>query len=395
MHTANQCTLEVAVLAELDVSQRDFAEAVRAFARKHLAEGALARAHDPEVPWDVARLLAEYGLLGLTVPEEDGGQGGSLLDAVIAIQEVGQVCPKSADLVQAGNFGPLRTFAEYATPEQKQRWLPDLLAGRALISLGMSEAEAGSAATDLTTTAAPDGDGYRIDGGKLWGTHSVDANLFLVYVRYGPGVGGIGSVLVERGTPGFTVGPASEYMSGERWAPLHFDGCRIPQENVLLGAGGFKKQISGFNVERLGNAARSLAVGRLAFERAKTHLLDREQFGRPLAEFQGLQWKVAEVAVALESAQLLLHRAAQPPAAELPNAYATSMAKLAANEAGFKAANEAMQMMGAMGYSREELVEYCLRRTRGWMIAGGSLEILKNRIAEEVLGRRFSQRPPR
>jgi alkylation response protein AidB-like acyl-CoA dehydrogenase len=383
------------VLAELDVPQQDFAEAVGAFARKHLADGALARAHDPGVPWDVAGLLAGQGLLGLTVPEEDGGQGASLLDAVIAIQEVGAVCPKSADLVQAGNFGPLRTFAEYATTEQKRRWLPDLLAGKALISLGMSEPEAGSAVTDLTTTATEDGDGYRIDGGKIWGTHSLDANLFLVYARFGPGVGGIGSVLVERGTPGFTQGPASEYMSGERWAPLHFGGCRIPKENVLLGAGGFKKQISGFNVERLGNAARSLAVGRLAFETAKAHIVSREQFGRPLAEFQGLQWKVAEVAVALESAQLLLYRAAQPPAGELPGAYATAVAKLAANEAGFKAASEAMQMMGAIGYSREELVEYCLRRTRGWMIAGGSLEILKNRIAEEVLGRRFSQRAPK
>jgi alkylation response protein AidB-like acyl-CoA dehydrogenase len=383
------------VLAQLDGPQQDFAEAVRAFARRHLAEGALARAHDPEVPWDVARLLAEQGLLGLTVPEADGGQGASLLDAVIAIQEVGAVCPKSADLVQAGNFGPLRTFAEYATPEQKERWLPDLLAGRKLISLGMSEAEAGSAATDMTTSATEDGDGFRINGSKIWGTHSVDADLFLVYVRFGPGVEGIGSVLVERGTPGFTQGPPSEYMSGERWAELRFDDCRIPKENVLLGEGGFKKQISGFNVERLGNASRSLAVGRLAFDIAKEHILSREQFGRPLAEFQGLQWKVAEVAVALESAQLLLYRAAQPPAGGLPDAYATSVAKLAANEAGFRAANEAMQMMGAMGYSREQLVEYCLRRTRGWMIAGGSLEILKNRIAEEVLGRRFSQRPPR
>ncbi|SHN39754.1 acyl-CoA dehydrogenase family protein [Cryptosporangium aurantiacum] len=383
------------MLAELDEPQREFAEAVRGFAHKHLAEGAHARAHDPEVPWDVAELLAGQGLLGLTVPEADGGQGASLLDAVIAIQEVGAVCPKSADLVQAGNFGPLRTVAEYATPEQKQRWLPDVLAGRALISLGMSEPEAGSAVTDLATSATEDGDGFRINGTKIWGTHSVDANLFLVYVRFGPGVGGIGSVLVERGTPGFTQGRPSDYMSGERWAPLHFDDCWIPKENVLLGAGGFKRQISGFNVERLGNAARSLAVGRLAFETAKAHILEREQFGRPLAEFQGLQWKVAEVAVALESAQLLLFRAAQPAPGTLPDAYATSVAKLAANEAGFRAANEAMQMMGAMGYSQESLVEYCLRRTRGWMIAGGSLEILKNRIAEEVLGRRFNQRASR
>lgn len=380
---------------ELNEAQRDFSESVGAFAKKHLADGALERAHQVAFPWDVAKLLAGQGLLGLVLPEEDGGQGASLMEAVIAIQEIGAVCPKSADIVQAGNFGPLRTFAEYATDEQKTRWLPDLLAGRKLIALGMSEPEAGSAATELSTTAVEEGDEFVLNGTKIWSTHSVDADLFLVYVRFGPGVGGIGSVLVERGTPGLSHGEPSEYMSGERWAQLYFDDCRIPKENVLLGAGGFKRQISGFNVERLGNAARSIAVGRLAFDTAKTHILEREQFGRPLAEFQGLQWKVAEVAVALDSAQLLLARAAQPVGGGLPDAYDTAVAKLAANEAGFRAADEAVQMMGATGYSKESIVEYCLRRTRGWMIAGGSLEILKNRIAEEVLGRRFSQRAAR
>ncbi|MWA07030.1 acyl-CoA dehydrogenase [Actinomadura sp. LD22] len=383
------------MLTELDEAQRDFAEAVRAFAAKHLADGALERAHDSAFPWDVARLLADQGLLGLALPEEDGGQGGTLMDAVIAIQEVGAVCPKSADIVQAGNFGPLRTFAEYATTAQKERWLGDLLAGRKLIALGMSEPEAGSAVTDLATSAAEDGGEYVLNGTKIWSTHSVDADLFLVYVRFGPGVGGIGSVLVERGAPGLRLGEPSEYMSGERWAQLYFEDCRIPKENVLLGAGGFKRQISGFNVERLGNAARSLAVGRLAFDTAKAHILEREQFGRPLAEFQGLQWKVAEVTVALDAAQMLLARAARPRGGGLPDAYETAVAKLAANEAGFRAANEAMQMMGAMGYSKESLVEYCLRRTRGWMIAGGSVEILKNRVAEHALGRRFSQRAAR
>src|SRR5205823_2730349 len=208
----------------------------------------------------------------------------------------------------------------------------------------------------------------------------------------GPGVGGIGSVLVDRGTPGLEIGRPSSYLSGEQWSQLYFDDCRIPAENVLLGAGGFKKQISGFNVERLGNAARSLALGRHAFTVARDHVLQRHQFGRPLAEFQGVQWKFADAAVALESAQLLLDRAAANAEEGLPSAYETALAKLAANRAGFQAADEAMQVMGALGYSTETLVEYCFRRTRGWMIAGGSTEILRNRIAEEVLGRRFSQR---
>ncbi|MDI9940434.1 acyl-CoA dehydrogenase [Rhodococcus sp. IEGM 1351] len=367
-------------------------DSVRSFAQRHLADGALARAHDPNYSWDIAQLLGAQGLLGLTISAEDGGQGAGLADAVAVIQEVAMVCPKSADILQAGNFGAIRTFAEFGTPEQKAKYLSDLIAGRTLIGLGMSEPEAGSAATELTTSATEDGDGYRINGTKIWGTHSVDATLFLVYVRFGPGTGNIGSILVERGAKGLTLGNPSTYMSGEQWAQLYFDDCWVPKGNVLLGPGGFKKQMSGFNVERIGNASRALALGRLAFNLARDHVSERTQFGRTLNEFQGLQWKFAEVAVALDSAELLLDRAVRNAAAGLPSAYETSVAKLAANEAGFKAANEAMQAMGALGYSTESLVEYCMRRTRGWMIAGGSIEILKNRIAEEIFGRRFSQR---
>jgi alkylation response protein AidB-like acyl-CoA dehydrogenase len=376
---------------ELSEEQQLFADSVRRFAETHLASGALARAHDPRFPFDVAQLLAGQGLLGIAFAPEDGGQGGSLFDSVIAIEQIASVCPRSADVVQAGNFGPIRTFVEYATAEQKERYLPDLLAGRAAISLGMSEPDAGSAATEMKTAATADGDGFVINGSKVFGTHSPDANLFLVYLRFGPGVGGIGSVVVERGTPGFTVGKASSFMSGEEWSPLYFEDCRIPAGNVLLGPGGFKKQISGFNVERLGNSARSLSLGRYAFNLARDHALIRKQFGRPLCEFQGLQWKFAEMATKLDAAQLLLYRAANVVDG-LPTAYQTAMAKLACNEAGFAAANEAVQIMGGLGYSSESLAEYCMRRTRGWMIAGGSIEILKNRIAEDIFDRRFDQR---
>jgi hypothetical protein len=182
-------------------------------------------------------------------------------------------------------------------------------------------------------------------------------------------------------------------MNGEHWCPLYFDDCVVPDEQVLLREGGFKKQISGFNAERLGNASRSIALGRYAFDEAKEYLKSRRQFGRPLAEFQGLQWMFAEAAVKLESAQLLLERAAAAGDRDgLPPAIDTAMAKYAANEAGFFAADVAMQAMGATGFSDESLVEYCFRRTRGWMIAGGSVEVLKNRIAEHIFGRRFDQR---
>ena len=379
---------------ELSEESRAFADSVSKFARAHLADGALVRAHTHGYPWDVAGQIAKQGLLGVLFPEADGGAGGTLLDAVIAIQEVALVCPRSADIVQAGNFGPIRTFQEYATPEQKARFLPDLLAGRSLISLGMTEPDAGSAVTELKSSATKDGDGWLINGTKIFSTHSPEAKVFLVYVRFGPGVGGIGSVLIEKGAPGFTVGKPSRFMNGEEWSELHFENCRIPQANVLLGEGGFKKQISGFNVERLGNSSRALALGRHAFNIAREYAKTRRQFGRHLCEFQGLQWKFAEMAVKLDSAQLLLYRAVAgaEAAGGLPSAYDTAVAKLACNTAGFEVANEAMQVMGGMGFSEDSLVEYCVRRTRGWMIAGGSIEILKNRIAESVFERRFDQR---
>jgi len=382
---------------ELTDEQKLFAEQTRRFAREHLAAGALARAHDPHFPFDVAQLMARQGLLGISLPQSEGGQGGTLLDAVIAIEQIAAVCPRSADVVQFGNFGPIRTFTEYGTPAQKARWLGALLAGRMVMSLGMTEPDAGSAVTDLKTSARADGSDYVVNGSKVFATFSPDAQIFLVYVRFGPGLSGIGSVLIERDTPGFVIGKPSAFMSEEEWCELHFQDCRIPAANVLLGPGGFKKQMSGFNVERLGNTARSLAYGRYAFNAARDHAATRQQFDRPLCEFQGLQWKFADMAVKLESAQLLLYRAAANADRGLPSAYETAIAKVACNQAGFEVANEAIQIMGALGYSRETLVEYCMRRTRGWMIAGGSIEMLKNRIAEHVFDRRFEQRkrPPR
>jgi len=377
---------------EFSDEQKLFAQSVNRFAVAHLEKDALTRAHNARFPFDVAQLMSAQGLMGITIPEADGGQGGTLMDAVIAIEQVAAACPRSADVVQFGSFGPIRTFAEYGSDNQKKRWLPDLLAGRMVMSLGMTEPDAGSAATDLKTTAKADCADYVLNGSKVFSTFSPDAKIFLIYVRFGPGVDGIGSMLVERGTPGFAIGQPSSFMSGEEWSELHFDNCRVPADNVLLGPGGFKKQIAGFNVERIGNAARSLAFGRYAFSKAREHAKTREQFGRPLSEFQGLQWKFAEMAIKLESAQLLLYRAAVNADRGFPSAYETSVAKAACNLAGFEVASEAVQVMGALGYSRETLVEYCMRRCRGWMIAGGSIEMLKNRIAEHIFDRRFDQR---
>lgn len=373
--------------------QTEFQTAVKRFAEKHLKAGALARAHSDEYPHDVAQLMAAQGLLGITIAEADGGQGGSLMDAVIAIETVASVCPRSADVVQAGNFGAIRVLAEYGTPQQKEKYLQPLLAGTALIAVGMTEPGAGSAVTELVTSATPDGDGFRINGSKIFTTHGPHADVFLTYVRFGPGVKGIGSVLIETKMDGVTLGKRSRFTSGEEWVEIFFNNVFVPKDMVVLGEGGFKKQIAGFNVERLGNTARSLALGRYAYEEAREWATQRKQFGRLLCEFQGLQWKFADMRIKLDAAQLLLYRAATNADTGFPSPTETAIAKAYCNQTGFDVANDAMQVLGGMGYSQESLVEYCMRRCRGWMIAGGSIEILKNRIAEAVFDRTFSQRP--
>jgi alkylation response protein AidB-like acyl-CoA dehydrogenase len=377
----------------LTPEQRDFQSAVRRYADNELRDGAVERAHSNDYPWDIAQSMAKQGLLGITVAEENGGVGGSLMDAVIAIETIASVCPRSADVVQAGNFGAIRVLAEYGNAIQKEKYLGPLLAGTALISVGMTEPDAGSAVTELKTSATRDGSGWRINGSKIFTTHGPHASVILAYVRFGPGTKGIGSVLIDTKAEGVKLGKRSAFMSGEEWVEIFFDNVHVADDMVVLGEGGFKKQIAGFNVERIGNTARSLALGRYAYEEARLWAMQRKQFGRLLCEFQGLQWKFADMRIKLDGAQLLLYRAASNADTGFPSATETAIAKAYCNQVGFDVANDALQVMGGIGYSQESLVEYCVRRCRGWMIAGGSIEILKNRIAEGIFERTFSQRP--
>ena len=377
---------------KLTAEQIQFRESVKGFADKYLSNGALDRAYCNQFPLDIAQLLAKQGLMGITLSEDDGGHGGTLMDAVIAIETIASICPRSADVVQAGNFGAIRILAEFGTAMQKSKYLFPLLRGETVMSLGMTEPSAGSAVTDLVTTAKKDGEGFRISGTKVFSTHSVQADVILAYVRFGLGTSGIGSVLVEKKMEGVTLGSPIHYLGGDEWAQIYFDDVYIPKENVVLGVGGFKRQIAGFNIERIGNAARSLALGQLSFDVARDEESQRKQFGKKLSEFQGLQWKFSDALVELEGARLLLYRAACNADEGFPSLEDTSIAKLACNRSGFNAANQALQILGAAGYSQDNLVEYCFRRTRGWMIAGGSIEMMQNRIAEIIFKTRFSQR---
>ena len=196
----------------LTEQQRQFCDSIAAFARKELAEGAIARAHAPEFPRDVAQRMAKIGLLGITIPEADGGTGGTLMDAVLAIEQVARFCPRSADAIAEGNFGAIRVLAHFGSDDQKRRYLAPLLRGEEVIVVAMTEPDAGSATTDLTTAATPDGKGFRINGSKVFPNPFADQ--YMVYVRYGPGVEGIGSVLLRRNAKGFSIGKPSKFMAG-------------------------------------------------------------------------------------------------------------------------------------------------------------------------------------
>lgn len=346
-------------------------------------------------PFENAKVLAEHGFTGITIPEKDGGQGGSLMDAVLVMEAISKVCPQSGDAVQATNFGGIRQLAAFGSDRVKEEVLPGLLRGEGLISAGMSEPGAGSALTELTTAARIEGDEVVINGSKMWGSHAPDLTHSVVWCRFGPRTSDIGCVVVPIDTPGFTKGKAETYMSGEHHGTLFLDDVRVPRDYVLEERDALRKMFIVFGVERVGNAVRALALAQTAFDRAVDHAKTREQFGRPLCEFQGLQWKFADMRMKLDAARLLIYRAVSNAGDGAPDPGEASIAKCYTNEMAFEVTNQALQVFGAMGYSTEYPLEYLVRRTRGWMIAGGSVEMMRNRIAEDIFDRRFSQRLPK
>ncbi len=376
--------------------QELFRRSVRDLARRHFAARAFTWDDgDGEYPWENARVLAEHELLGMRIPVEEGGSGASLMDCVIAITEITKVCPHTGDVFQAGNFGAIQQIAFLGSPFLKREVLPRLLRGETIITAGMTEPNAGSAVTDLRTTARFDGDDVVINGAKVFNSHGDSAGYFCVWCRFGQGVESSGAVVVPATAPGFTRGRTERYMSGEHHTSLFFDECRVPRDYVLLSEHGFRRMLPVFNVERLGNASRSLAVAELAFERALAYVGERQQFQRPIAEFQGIQWMLADMKMRLEQARWVLYKAVVEADRGLPTALDSAIAKACCNEAAEFVCRKAMQIHGGYGISREYPFAYLYARARGWMVAGGTVEMMRNRIAAEVLGRHFDQRPPK
>ncbi len=352
----------------------------------------------PESSWIRMR---DAGLLGLTVPRQYGGEGLGVLEACIVLEELSVTCMSSAMVAQMYLNGPPRAVLALGTEEQRQRYLPGTPTGERYWSIAISEPGAGSSATELQARLEPDGDGFRLYGGKCYITGGMRANTYLVFCRLAgtSGANGIGAVVVEREQAGFAEPQTQPKMGGRGVgeAVLGFDGIRIDPEAVIVAADpgssrGAAIMLRQFNPERCGNAAMCIGVARAALADSLVHLRTRRQFGKELAEFQGLQWKVADMSIALDAARALNHRAAVSSEGGFPVTRYTAMAKIYANEAGKFICDEAVQLHGHAGYCRELPVERYYRDVRGMGLGGGTTEIMRNVLAGEVIGRRFSQR---
>lgn len=341
-------------------------------------------------PWKNARILAEHGFLGMVLAEENGGGGRPMIEGILAMEQITRVCPHSADIVQAANFGPIRSIdLSMEDKKLKREVIEAVVSGDHTISQAMTEPEAGSAVTDLRTSAVEKGDGFVIRGRKVFTGHADVSTYFQVYVRFGDGK--VGSVLVKKGMDGFAVGPSQEYMSGAHYCELTFDDCFVPKSHLITRD--FRKLMGAMNVERCGNASRCVGVAQAAFDRALQYVQERKQFGRYLYEFQGIQWKLADMYRRLEAARWLIYRAVVNAGQGVTSPLQSSLAKIEANEAAQYITNEALQIFGAYGYSKELPLEYLYRRARGWAIGGGTLEMQRTRVASVLLGKKLSQRP--
>ncbi len=264
------------------------------------------------------------------------------------------------------------------------------------MSVGMTEPEAGSALTDLTTRAVLKGDHYVLNGQKRFISGGGHSDWYMVYVRLSDRKGhkGIGGIVAEKGSPGFSFGKQEEFMGlhGMHSCDLIFEDCLVPKENLIIPEGGFAKLMQAFDVERCGNATQSLGIAWGALEAAKKYSKERMAFGKPICEFQAIQLLLADMAMKVEAARLLIYRAVVNAGNGLPSVFESSVAKCFANEIGKEVTDMAMQVFGGYGYSKEYPIERMLRDSRGWPLAGGTVQIQRINIASAMLGRRFNQR---
>ena len=338
----------------------------------------------------------ELGFLGINIDTRYGGMGLGNLEALLVVEEFARVSGAVAFPVFESCTGPVRAIERFGTQVLKDRVIPAVCKGELIIAISMSESEAGTALTDLRTTARIEGDEIVINGAKRWCSGGGHAGGYLVYCRMSEAAGakGIGAVYVDSDTPGLTFGKPEQLM-GFRGVPscdLYFDQVRVPNTHIVVPAGGFAKLMEAFDLERCGNATMSLAQGAAALDDIVAYVQERRQFGRPLVEFQAVQLRLADMKMKVEAARLLIHRAAVNASHGHPSIVDSSLAKCYANTIAREVTGDAMQLMGAYGYSKEFPMERRLRDAWGWGIAGGAIDIQKVNIASAMVGRRFDQR---
>lgn len=349
-----------------------------------------------EFPNDLISLYAEIGLLGMTLSADYGGGGQPAINAILAIEELAKFSPAIAFPVFESNVGPIRVIDIFGTKEQKKAIIPGVCQGELSVSVCMTEPGAGSDLTALTTQAVEDGDHYIVNGRKIFISGGGHASHYMVYTRFAdtPGHKGIGGLLIEKGMPGFTFEKQEEFL-GVRGMPscgLIFEDVRVPKENVVIKAGGFSDLMLTFDIERCGNAAICLGTAGGALREAIAYAQTREAFGRPICEFQAIQFMTVDMAMKLDAARLLVYRAASGAGQGLPSVHEACMGKCFANEMVIDVTNVAMQIFGGYGYSKEFPMERMLRDARAWGVAGGTVQMLRITMARGLYGRRFNQR---
>jgi butyryl-CoA dehydrogenase len=377
--------------------QRELVEAACRYARAELPATAEEIEKTGSPPSRaLIRKYAELGFLGINIPQRLGGLGLGNLEALLVLEEFAKISSAVAFPIFESSVGPVRAIEKFGQAKLVEAVVPAVCRGEAVIAVAMSEPQAGTALTDLQTRAEITGGQIILNGNKRWCSGGGHADGYVVYCRLSdaPGAAGIGAVFVENGTPGLTFG-AAESLMGFRGIPsadVYFDNVRVPAHHVIVPAGGFKRLMEAFDLERCGNATMALGQASGALQDVLGYVKERKQFGKPIMEFQAVQLKLAEMQMQVDAARLLIHRAACNAERSMPSPLDSSVAKCYANEIARSVTGNALQLMGAYGYSKQFGAERRLRDAWGWGIAGGAIDIQKVNIAGAMLGQRFDQR---
>jgi len=388
-------------MLRLSDSRQDLKARAAALAAEAIAPRAAQIDREEAYPWDNVRALRDAGFLGMTIPESYGGQGLGCLDAVLVIAEMAKACGVTARIVVETNMGAIGAILAYGSEAQK-RLASGLVLSGDKPAICITEPEAGSAASEMTTRAERRGDRYLLNGRKHWITGGGVSRLYLVFARVVErgALQGIAGFIVVRdaeggGPKGLTIGRREPTM-GLRGIPeteVVFEDLEVPAEMMVAPPGGpargFAKLMHAYNGQRVGAATVALGLAEGAYEMALAYSQRREQFGRPICEFQGLQWMLADMATQIEAARGLIYKAADCDG--FPDALEAAQAKVFASETAIKVTNDALQMFGAAGYSRANPLERMARDARMFTIGGGTAQVLRTLIAARLLRRRLPQ----